>query len=84
MDNNDKGRILSHGKVQGYLRRDGFGRTFIDRCPDDETHLTHKTDPGVERPGCRKYLDDLLVPEESLGQNVTIVYDLRIIPKTEN
>lgn len=63
----------------GYLRRDSFGRVFIDECPTDEVHLTSPPPEGQERHTCRKYVDDiLLVPEEHLGKRVEIIYELRI------
>ena len=77
--------IRSNGKLTGYIRKDVFGRLFIDRCATDEQHLTNPPLPHEEeRPGCRKYFEDLLVPEEVLGKKVTISYNARIVFKPEN
>lgn len=83
MENNDNQPIITHGKLQGYLRRDSFGRLFIDKCQTDDTHLTVKTE-GNERPGCRTYLEDVLVPDGVLEKNVQVYFEIRIKPCTEN
>lgn len=81
----DDDRIFSHGSVEGYIRKDSFGRTFIDRCASDEEHLAAARAPvGQERPGCRKYLEDLVVPELILGKNVKLRYEVFIETKKEN
>ncbi len=65
------------GKLGGYLRRDDFGRVFVDTCETDKEHLLNKH-------GCRKYLTDILVPEELLGKNVRISFEIRFTTCTEN
>jgi hypothetical protein len=65
--------------LKGFVGRDVFGRTFIDKCPNDEHHLTKaEVPPGKERPGCRFYLDDL-IPHEMVGKEVEVLIDIRII-----
>lgn len=77
--------VYSHGKTEGYLRKDQFGRVYIDTCPSDEDHLTSSPPAGQERHTCRHYLDQiLLVPEENLGKRVKIRYDIHINPCEEN
>lgn len=61
----------------GYLRKDSMGRLFIDKCATDEEHLTQQTKPGVERPGCRRYLSDF-IPDEFDGAKVAISLDIGI------
>jgi hypothetical protein len=73
------------GKIKGYIRTDVFGRLFIDACETDEEHLTNpRVEPGLERPGCRKYFSDLVVPEEMLGKKVYVTYEVHIILSTES
>lgn len=84
-EDNNEGPIQSHGKTEGYLRKDTFGRVYIDTCPSDEEHLLVKLPAGQERRNCRKYLDDiLLVPDANYGKRVRLIYQIRIIPCTEN
>lgn len=79
------GDVFSRGDVEGYLGKDCFGRLYIDKCASTEEHLARAVAPeGKERPGCRTYLDDLLVPERIIGDNVSIRYTLRITYCTEN
>lgn len=75
----DEGRVVNHGKMAGYFRKDQFGRLFIDRCESDEQHLANPVYEGGERPGCRKYIDDLMVPDGVLGKNVRAYFELRIV-----
>jgi hypothetical protein len=44
----------------GYVRRDSFGRVFVDKCATDKEHLTKTPQPGQERTKCRWYVEDLL------------------------
>lgn len=85
MENSDNTRVISHGELEGYVRIDCFGRLFIDRCESDHIHLTTPRGiPDAERPGCRKYFDSLLVPEDLLGKKMNVRYEVRItlIPET--
>jgi len=64
--------------LQGYAGRDVFGRSFIDKCKNDEDHLTKaEVPPGKERPGCRVYLSDLL-PQDVLGSGVEVTIEVSI------
>lgn len=59
-------------ELEGYVRKDIFGRLFLDRCESDEVHLTSPRGvPDAERPGCRKYFEDFLVPTSLLGKRIT-------------
>lgn len=66
--------------LTGYLRRDQFGRLFIDECQTDEEHLTLPLPEGQERRTCRDYIDDI-IPEEYVGKQVEFCLDFRIISK---
>jgi len=74
--------IYSHGKVEGYLRKDSFGRAFIDKCPSDEIHLTSPIDPDYRE--CRVYLDELLYLEDHLDNNVKLDFNLKIVQLAKN
>lgn len=77
--------VYSHGETEGYLRKDAFGRLFIDKCASDEEHLTAARVPeDQERPDCRKYLDDLVAPQDLLGKNVTLRYVFDLVAQQEN
>lgn len=65
--------------LDGYIRRDQFGRVYIDTCPTDEIHLTSAPPEGQERHTCRKYLDDLFVPSLSIiGKRVRLKYVIHV------
>ena len=85
MENTDEfGDVFQRGGLRGYIRKDTFGRLYVDACASTEDHLTKATVPeGEERPRCRKYLDDVLVPERVLGEYVEIQYTTRIVYCTE-
>ena len=62
----------------GFVRRDPFGRVYIDRCKTEEEHITRPPPPGRERRDvCRLYLDDL-IPAQLEGKEVTVEIDIRI------
>lgn len=66
--------------LRGFVGVDVFGRMYIDRCPNDEHHLTKAVvPPGKERPGCRVYLDSLL-PREIVGKEAEVEIEVRITP----
>lgn len=70
------------GKLEGYLRRDQFGRVFIDTCQSDEEHLTSAQPEGQERHTCRKYLADLFPVSDNVpGKRVKISYEIHILPE---
>jgi hypothetical protein len=84
-DQDDDSKIYSHGKTEGYIRKDTFGRVYIDTCPTDEEHLTSPPPEGQERHTCRKYLDDiLLIPNSNLGKRVRLRYEIHIERCEEN
>ncbi len=65
--------------LDGYLRKDQFGRVYIDTCPTDEIHLTSAPPEGQERHRCRKYLDDLFISDiEMLGKRVRLKYVIHV------
>lgn len=65
--------------LDGYIRRDSFGRVYIDSCPTDEVHLTAVLPEGQERRTCRKFLDDLLILDASvIGKRVRLKYVIHI------
>lgn len=67
---------------KGFVRRDPYGRVYIDRCATDEEHLLRPLLPGQERRDtCRFYLDEL-VPVAFDGDQVYIEIDIRITPCT--
>lgn len=67
---------------KGFVGTDVFGRKYIDRCPNNEHHLTKAEVPsGKERPECRFYLDDLL-SHEIVGAEAEIQFEIRITPRT--
>ena len=76
-------REHSHKNLEmvGYLGKDGFGRLYIDTCPSLEAHLKNHVD-GKERPGCRKYLDDL-VDDKFLGHRVLAIWDVFVVDRGE-
>lgn len=77
--------IDNFGTVSGFLRRDQFGRTFVDECPTDEIHLISPPPEGQERHHCRVYLNDLIsLPTEYLGKRVEIKYDITVSVIKEN
>lgn len=70
--------------LQGFAGRDVFGRTYIDKCKNDEDHLTKaEVPPGKERPGCRFYLSDLL-PSDVLGSEVEVTIEVKIRRAKDN
>lgn len=81
---NLENRVWSHGRADGYIRKDTFGRIFIDECPTDQEHMLAPVKDGTDRRACRKYLDDILLPEEMFNRKVRLVYDIRIIAAEEN
>jgi hypothetical protein len=72
------------GKLEGYLRKDRFGRVYIDTCASEEEHLTHPLPPGQERRTCRKYLDEIFPIPKDLSQQVKISYEIHILPVRES
>lgn len=66
--------------LRGFVGVDVFGRKYIDKCPNNEHHLTKAVvPPGKERPGCRTYLDSLL-PDELVGVETEVEFEVRITP----
>lgn len=75
----------SRGIIEGYVRKDSFGRVFIDKCASDEEHLSDPRGTGEERPDCRLYLDDIiLIPEENYGSNIRVSFEIQVRPLIEN
>lgn len=61
----------------GFLRKDSFGRVFVDSCPSDEEHLKHHVE-GKDRPGCRTYIEDLF-PEDHLGKSQLVMVGVILV-----
>lgn len=71
-------------RITGYVGKDTFGRIFIDKCPNNEHHLTQQAIPGKERPGCRFYLDEILdgpVLETMQGVKFDVCLDIDFYPQ---
>jgi hypothetical protein len=62
--------IDNFATYSGYIRRDGFGRLYIDKCESDEKCLTTPAE-GKERRDCRVYLDNL-IPDVMDGKKVCL------------
>lgn len=72
------------GTAEGYLRKDQFGRVFIDTCQSDEEHLTSPLPPGQERRTCRKYLSDIFPVPNDQTKRVKISYEIHILPENQS
>jgi hypothetical protein len=66
------------GHIKGYIRKDMFGRVFIDTCRTDEEHLIAPLPAGQERRTCRKYLDDILLAIPPKGEPASPRFDIDI------
>ncbi len=69
--------ISSRLERVGYLGRDGFGRVYVDSCKTNEEHLKNHVE-GRERPGCRKYIEDLF-PEHLIGKELLVMVDVNLV-----
>lgn len=63
--------------MSGYLRKDSFGRLYIDACPTDSEHITKKPEPGQERLRCRRYIEDLF-SESFDGRKIQLQLDINM------
>lgn len=54
----------------GHIGKDLFGRIYIDRCPDDATHMAAPLKEGEQRRMCRWYIEDVF--EEMVGLEGTL------------
>ena len=66
----------------GYLGRDGFGRVYLDTCRTNEDHLKNHVE-GKERPGCRKYIEDLF-PDHLLGKRILATINVFLVEHKES
>lgn len=69
---------LINKPLVGYLRRDVFGRLYIDACATDAEHIIKKPEPGEERLRCRKYIEDLF-PTSFDNQRIEMIVNIGIV-----
>lgn len=77
-NDDDSEHIYRCVETEGYIRRDPFGRIYVDECPTDEEHLISRPPNNQERHRCRKYLDDTTLPEAYLGKRVKLSLEVLI------
>ena len=70
--------LLVNKPIIGYLRRDGFGRLYIDSCASDSEHMAKPPELGEERRRCRKYIEDL-VPASFHNKKIQLQVDIGIV-----
>ncbi len=83
-NDSDDEHVYKCVEIDGYIRKDPFGRVYVDQCPTDEEHLTSHPPDNHERHQCRKYLDDIGLPQESIGKRVKMSLEILIEYHKEN
>ncbi len=74
--------VMEKLDLTGYLGRDTFGRIYLDTCRTNEEHLKNHVE-GKERPGCRKYIEDMF-SDGFVGKKVFLAVAVYIEDEKEN